>query len=361
MVPGLSYRNNGGIVSNAYLRQSGNIDIVPDFTDLNMEDYRLGLDECKINLTPNKFKQIYEPDLKIAILPYHFIKGCPESCAYCYWNREKLFKVTRPEKVADNLQLMQAKYKVNNFIFLNNAFNPTLKYAEQLVVEIGKRKLNICWSDSVHPAKLSRDIISGFKEIGCRQLYYGIESLSTRILNLINRPSDTSKFSLFLKESHEQDIFNGVNFLIGIPFEKNDDLRLTVEFAKKNKKYFEFFNVNLLRIIPEFGITKNPAHFGIKLKDFGSIELRNKGNDARVNKLLNFGGISNRVSFYSFDEINGLDWEHKNKQDLKYLQSLSKIMDSHKKEFFDDIRFIFYLNHLFKSKKEILSWYDKLS
>lgn len=356
-IPGLMFRKGQKIVSNPYLRQAGNVDIIPDFTDLSMDDYRLSLFDYKVELPRDRLEEINVPKMKIAILPYHFIKGCPNSCRYCYWNREKLFKVTHPERVADNLQAMKEKYKVSNFLFLNNAFNPTLSYAEKVITAIKKRKLDIFWSDSVHPNALSKDIFPGLRESGCKQLYFGLESLSPRILKVLNRPSDPSQFSLFLRESHKHNIFNGVNFLIGVPSETFADMKLIHDFIKKNNKYFEYYNINLLRIIPEFGISKDPTEAGISLKNFGSIGLRNPEGDPQVSQLLEFAGISERTSFFSFDEIGGLTWEKKNRQDIEYIQYLSEILDRRKKDFFEDIHFILYLNNVFSSKKAILKWH----
>jgi len=359
-IPGLSYRRGRQVFANPHLRQAGNVDMVPDFTDLSMDDYRLGLSDCSVPLERDELHKINKPKLKLAVLPYHFIKGCPNSCKYCYWNRENLFKVTSPEKVADNLQFMSEKYKISNFLFLNNAFNPTLKYAEKLIKAFSKRRLNIFWSDSANPGSMSTDMFSGLKETGCKQLYFGLESLSPRILKLLNRKGDPDTFSAILKASHDNDIFNGVNFIIGIPFEKFRDIKSTYDFIKQNKQYFEYYNVNLLKVIPEFGFSKDPAEAGMSLRKFGSVELRNPLNDSRIRKILNLVGISQRANFYSYDEIGGLSWEEKNRQDLKYSRYLSKIMDMPKHEFFEDLRFIFYLNHIFNSKKEILDWYNNL-
>jgi len=356
-IPGLMFRKGQKIVTNSYLRQAGNVDIIPDFTDLSMDDYRLSLFDYKVGLPRYRLEEISVPKMKIAILPYHFIKGCPNSCRYCYWNREKLFEVTHPERVADNLQAMKEKYKVSNFLFLNNAFNPTLSYAEKVISAIKKRRLNISWSDSMHPSCISKDIFSSLRESGCKQLYFGLESLSPRILKVLNRPSNPSQFSLFLRESHKHNIFNGVNFIIGVPSETFADIKLIRDFIKNSHEYFEYYNINLLRIIPEFGISKDPAESGISLKSFGSIELRNPRNNPQISQLLEFAGISKKTNFFSFDEINGLKWKEKNQQDIKYIQYLSEVSDRKKKDFFEDIHFIFYLNNVFGSKKAILKWY----
>lgn len=358
-IPGLHYRQAGKFKNNPYLRQAGNVNLVPDFSDLDMEDYRLGLSECGVSLSEDKFREIHNPELKVAILPYHFIKGCPNACSYCYWNREKLFKVTQPERVVDNLQFMKEKYRVNHFLFLNNSFNPTLKYGEEFVKSLERRKLGILWSDSAHPATISKDFFPALKASGCVQLYYGLESLSKRILKMLNRSGDPADFSMILRESHRHDIFNGVNFIVGIPFEKEEDIKLTHDFIKKNKKYFEYFNINLLRIIPEFGFSKKPMDVGISLRRFGCSELRNPVGDPIIKQVLESAGISKGTAFYSFDEIGGIGWEQKNKQDIKSIKYLIRVSDSRKKEFFEDIRFIFYLSRAFRSKREILQWYKK--
>ncbi len=359
-IPGLMYRQGSKVVANPYLRQSGNTDILPDYTDFIIDDYRLGLSSCKA-LIPHEFlKEIEIPDLKITILPYHFIKGCPNQCSYCFWHRERILKTTDPQKVADHLQLMKEKYKADHFVFLNNEFNPTARYAEDVLLAIKSRKLGTTWSDSLQPATLKKDIFPLFRESGCISLYFGLESLSPRVLKLMNRPSDPSKFSGFLKAAHENNMFNGANFLVGIPFEKQEEVQMTAKFIIDNNEYFEFCNVNLLRIYPEFASLKNTDRLKIKIRDFGSMELRNPNGEPAIEKLLNYAGFYKQLSFYSYDEIGGLNWEKKNVQDLKHVKLLKDALDIPKKTFFEDTRLIAYLMRSMKTKEKILRWYKKI-
>lgn len=360
-VPGLFYRKGQRIFANPYLRQAGSVDIIPDFADLDMEDYDFGLSDFKPPEFPeDKLKEIYRPDFKIRCLPYQFIKGCPHSCVYCYWSRERLFKITSPKKVVDNLQFMKKKYKVNHFIFLNNAINPTLSYAEELMDAFKKRSLNISWSDSVHPAMMNKDLFPALKESGCKKLFYGIESASPRSLKAMNRTGKVSEYLRNLRESHKHGIFNGINILVGIPFEQFEDIQLTYEFLQRSKPYFETYNVNMLKVIPEWGLTKNPEEMGIILKDFGNTKLRNPSNDLSVRRLLHKEvGFNKWSGFYSFDEVGGLKWEEKNIQDITHARYLLNSLDKNKKGFFDNALFVYYLNYIFDSKKEALDWYSK--
>lgn len=360
-IPGLIFRQRGTVTANPYLRQTGNVDILPDFSDFCMNDYRLGLARCKTQIPDGPLKkQIEIPGLKITILPYHFIKGCPNQCSYCFWHREKFLEMTRPEKVADNLQILKEKYKADHFVFLNNEFNPTLRYAESVLSEIISRKLGITWSDSVHPATVNKDLLPLFKESGCAQLFWGLESLSPRLLGVMNRRGDPTQYAGLLKTSHELGIFNGTNFMVGIPFEREGDIRLTERFAKKNSSYYEFYNINLLRIYPEFVSIKDARKLNIKIRDFGSMELRNPKADLEAARLLESAGISKKLSFYSYDEINGLTWEKKNAQDIRHVKILNDIHDYAKKTFFDDTRLICYLLRSLNTKNEILKWYKKI-
>ncbi|HAJ56649.1 MAG TPA: hypothetical protein DCL35_02640 [Candidatus Omnitrophica bacterium] len=359
-IPGLIYRKGGGVLSNPYFRQAGNTGIIPDYSDFDMKNYRIGLPGCKAHVPKELLKDVLIPGIETSILPYHFIKGCPNNCNYCFWHREKLFETTHPEKVADNLQFLKEKYKADHFIFLNNEFNPSLQYAEKTLSAIKDRRLGITWSDSVHPNNLDEDIFRLFSESGCIQLYFGLESLSPRALKLINRPSDPSRFGAFLKASHDNNIFNGVNFLVGVPFEAPEDIRLTVDFIKNNNKYFEFYNINLLRIFPELVSIRDPEKIGIKIGTLGSAELRNPKGNSRVYDTLNAVGITKKISFYSYDEAGGLNWKEKNRQDLTHARRLLSACDEHKKRFFDDTRLICCLLKSLKTKDLVIKWYKKI-
>lgn len=357
---GLIFRNGTKVMSNPYLRQAGNVNLIPDFSNVNMEDYKMDLASFAPELSRTQFNEIYNPDIKINVIPYHFIKGCPNACMYCCWNKDHYFQTTPPEKVAENLQFMKEKYKTDHFIFLNNSFNPTLKYAQELIGAFHKYRLNVLWSDSISPKNIPLDLFAGLKNAGCRQLYFGLESLSPRILKLMNRPGDCTRFSSMLESSHNNGIFNGVNFLMGIPSETTQDIEKTHNFILKYKPYYEYFNINLLRMIPEFKTIKNLSKMNITLKKLGSLELRNPEHKEEINQILKKGGITDKIRFYSFDENSGLKWQDKNEQDIKLLKRLLDVSDDIKKTFFEDIRFVFYLNHIFKSKNRMMSWFKQI-
>ncbi len=359
-VPGLIYRENKEIKSNKYFRQMGNTELVPDFSDLNMEDYKLTPKEVMGDYYHLIKEQL--PQKKTAILPFHFIKGCPNSCNFCFWNREKYFKCTKPEEVSNLLIHMKKRYKINNFFFLNNSFNPTVKYGEKLVNSFISNDVGINWSDSINPRNTHQKMIEKAGQSGCRLLYWGIESASKRVLKLLNKnnPEKSSLFENYLKKAHESNIFNGINFFLGIPYEKKEDILKTKEFIKRTHKYFEFYNANLLWLFPEFPLINNPSAHNIRLRKIGSIEQRNPSENHYIKKTLDEVGINKKIKFYSFDELEGLNWEKKNKQDINHCNIILNTLDKKKKEFFDNIHRTFYLSTVFQDKKEILNLFENI-
>jgi len=356
-VPGLIYREGDKVKSNSYYRQMGNTNMIPDFTALNMEDY---------HLSHREIMEKYGDGIGaahangIALLPFHFIKGCPNSCTFCFWNREKYYKHTDPEDVVSAIRHMKEKYKISNFIFLNNSFNPSLSYGKELLKSFISHDLNINWSDSINPNQCDPELITYCRDSGCRQLYWGIESASQSILQRLNRPTNSTNFETYLKRAHECNIFNGVNFFVGIPHESTSDISITADFIKRANRYFEYFNVNLLRLIPEYPHIRDPLDQGIKLLKLGSAEMRNPDSDKKIKSILNEAGISSRVKFYSFDEIDGLKWKEKNEQDIRHVKMLLESIDIPKKAFFENIHRVFYLSSALDSKDEIINLYKRL-
>ena len=358
-ISGLMHRKEGKIIVNPYLRQMGNVDIMPDFTDLTMQDYLLEPQEfIDSAFVMEKVKEVTDSLPKTAILPLHFIKGCPNSCTFCFWNREKFFRVTNPDDVAQSIVDMKKKYKINNFLFLNNSFNPTTEYGLSLMKAFEKHDINIQWSDSAHPGTFDNKMYKLLKDTGCRQLYLGIESASQHVTKILNRECDVKTFEPLLSNLHSNDIFSGINFFVGLPYETPDDIGKTEEFIKKTNPYFEYFNINLLRLIPEFPLIRDPVKCGITLRESGSMELRNPDNNPEVRKVLEAAGIHPRVKFHSFDEVRGLKWKEKNAQDIKHLIKLNSIIDHKKKFFFENLHKVFFLSRVFDSKKDIMKWYD---
>ena len=78
---------------------------------------------------------------------------------------------------------------------------------------------------------------------GCRTIWFGVESGSPAILKKINRGITTQQVEQTIKLCKEEGIQTACSFILGIPGETVNDMKVTFEFVKKLDPDWCRFNV----------------------------------------------------------------------------------------------------------------------
>jgi radical SAM superfamily enzyme YgiQ (UPF0313 family) len=153
--------------------------------------------------------------------------------------------------------------------------------------------LGIKWSDSANFVPLNRKLLRLLQEAGSIRLIFGLESGSPRILRYINKNLTLTQVEGILKLCCEVGIWPEVNLICGFPHETEKDVKLTVSFLKKVRKYLRVVYVN--KFFLEGRIKKYPEKFGIVIREDAFRPKEVLKEEWR-------GG---------FDEIGGLKWQEK--------------------------------------------------
>ena len=199
---------------------------------------------------------------------YRFSEGCIFKCAFCYhslsdWvlKDDVITTVDKLEKIYDS--------GVTYLRFFNDNINFKKSWTKEFCNEIVKRNIKIRWSDSANTKVNDKDMFLAMSEAGCRKLWFGIDSVSPRILKEIGKWTNNlqEKVHDTLTWSHEAGIWNCTNFIINFPHESEDEYEMVRSFLKE---YYEAnlintFNVQPLAIFKTSGIYQNPEKFKIKI------------------------------------------------------------------------------------------------
>ncbi len=268
---------------------------LPEFSGLPMDLY---IKDVSSKIEDNSYSS------KILILPYFFIYGCLSKCAFCWYSKYPLVGMKKPEEIVEDLEILSKKYHTRYFYFLNTEINPTKEYSKAVANELIKRDINILWTDCATFKNMDIGLLKKLRESGAARLVWGLESASQRMLDYIQKGVRLNEAKTCLKKSRKLGIWNQVLFICGFPYEKEGDINFTLSFLKKNQKYIHETVLNKFWIDGLF--EDYPKKFGIQIKKSTKI-YRN-------------------WSTKPFDEINGLCWEDKAKQNLKLYDKLSNFL-----------------------------------
>ncbi len=182
-----------------------------------------------------------------------FSKGCYwKKCTFCYEHLWKKYHIRNPIDAVNIIEKLKNKYNTNNFSILDDALS--INFVEKFADEIIKRNLNITYNCFLRMEKaLTYDILKKIKNSGIDTIFFGIESASERILDLMQKGIKLENVERILKYCYELGIHVDTGFMYGFPTETEEDVMKTINFIKKNKKYMAYPN-NFI-----FHITKSSA------------------------------------------------------------------------------------------------------
>lgn len=210
---GIVYRKDNKVIN---LHQEN---IIPDLDKLPLIDYSDILDN-------NNITQI---SLDVG-------RGCPFSCKFCstktFWKRK--FRLKSCDRIIK--EIMDIKKKNNNikfFRFEHDLFTADRTKIIDFCNKILDMKINIKWSCSARIDTLDELMIEKMYTAGCREIFLGIESGSSRIQQIINKNLDLKYAFDIIEIIKKYDIFLTTSFMYGFPEEELIDVDKTLIFIIK--------------------------------------------------------------------------------------------------------------------------------
>jgi radical SAM superfamily enzyme YgiQ (UPF0313 family) len=150
------------------------------------------------------------------------------------------------------------------------------------------------------------------KESGCIKLVFGLETASKRLQKYIRKEIDLEHVKKIIRHCYNIGIWVDITFLCGLPYERYIDIYQTLIFIRDNYRYIRGINLNKFILKPNSEIYNKPADFGIRIKEKNT-----------------------------FDEINGLKWDEKNKYAKEVYHDIIHSVDHVKVDFTRPVHYVF--------------------
>jgi anaerobic magnesium-protoporphyrin IX monomethyl ester cyclase len=160
-------------------------------------------------------------------------RGCPFACSYCASSRVLGlgFRCRSSTNVADEVTLLHEKYGHSDVEFIDDIFTLDRKRARDFASEMRKRRLDVKWGASSRVDTIDRALMEDMKKGGLSTLYFGVESGSQRVLNLMNKRITLDKARAAFKTAKGCMINTVGSFMLGYPGETLDEIKQTMKFA----------------------------------------------------------------------------------------------------------------------------------
>jgi len=235
-VRGITFRHKGEAVSTPLRERIEDLDSLPypafHLLEPSVEVY-IGKDE------------------KVRALPIITTRGCPYECIFCStaaFHGHK-YRTRKMAKVVDEIEYLVRKYRVNNISFVDDNFTMQKEKVYELCREIKSRNLSIKWGCSTRVDLLTEDLLKTMKDAGCDDIFFGIESASQEVLNIIKKRFSVHQAKEVVKMAESMGIKTHCSFIIGLPRESLDSLNSMIEFVEETKPSGRALP-NLLEVLP---------------------------------------------------------------------------------------------------------------
>ncbi len=235
-IPGILIKAQGKITSTA----------PPNLLDLN----KLPVAKYDLVQTGYNMSQLKSLDVLTS-------KGCPYNCTFC--NEPFVWGSFRPKsspRIVDELKYYVENYGIYQFELADNTFSasPSLINALEKLSTAG---IVIKWSGNGRINELNNPKLEKYNRLGLTHCYFGIESGSSRILQLMGKNFNISDASTILKACAHHQIKTSAYFMVGFPGETEEDFQKTINFVT-NHNFMEKILTSVFTIMPNIPLLKSP-------------------------------------------------------------------------------------------------------
>jgi len=192
-------------------------------------------------------------------------KGCVARCTFCHrW--DKGYRAIPVDQIIDHIKYMMKTYNVGLFAFGDENFGSDKRQLEEFLVKV--KPLDILWSSSMRVKSITPDLLKRMKEAGCVSLYYGMESGSPKILEIMEKKAGLEDNIKAAQWTREAGIFTIFQMILGMPGEDSKTIAETTEFLKAvTQDCYQtprsLMSLNYIQALPGTAVYEYARHKGL--------------------------------------------------------------------------------------------------
>lgn len=199
-----------------------------------------------VPLFPYKQYQQETPELNSSPLAWlSTSRGCPWNCSFCsnitVWGRK--YRCMSALRVVDEMQHLSENFGIKAINFREDNFTVNRARVMELCSLIIARKLEIEWMCESRVDILDEELLYQMKAAGCSTIYFGIESGTQRVLDLLNKGITIEQTEKTLYLCKKIGIRIIASIMLGIPQQTLEENYESLRFIKKISPDMVVFNV----------------------------------------------------------------------------------------------------------------------
>ncbi|MHA2282084.1 MAG: B12-binding domain-containing radical SAM protein [Promethearchaeota archaeon] len=216
-ISGVFYRHNGKIIGTKNKRIA-KLDAFsnPDFSQFNMNFY---------------IDYLLETGQSWEIMAS---RGCLGNCTFCYKFMGNGLSVRKVDFVLDEIEFIIENFNLSKFYFVDENFLQINKYFMEFIEKKNKRGLDFSFIGQSRIDAIDEEKCDIGSANGLICISTGVESVSQNTLNRINKRITVHESEKKLEIMRRFNIRPSVNFIIGFPWETEQDYKDLYDFIIRN-------------------------------------------------------------------------------------------------------------------------------
>ncbi len=158
-------------------------------------------------------------------------RGCPWDCSFCHNSFKTLpYRFNSTERVMAEIKVLTDTYGINALFFVEDNFFANQKRLKEICECLKRERYDLVWGANSRVNNVNRDILQLVKSVGCKQVTFGWESASQRILDILNKRTTVDMNYKSITLCDEAGINSAGTVMVGNPTETEEDLAITRRF-----------------------------------------------------------------------------------------------------------------------------------
>jgi radical SAM superfamily enzyme YgiQ (UPF0313 family) len=195
--------------------------------------------------------------------PVQSRRGCPLDCTFCSTSaiEGKAIRRRSPDQIVKWLGKLR-ETGCRNFNFVDNTFNFPPNYAKDLCRQVIQAQLDLNLWCLIYPKWIDAELVELMRRAGCRQISFGFESGSDRMLRSFNKRYNKREVNAVSKRFAEAGIKRMGFLLLGGPGETKGTVEESLAFA--DSLHLETLKITVgLRIYPQTALARTALAEGV--------------------------------------------------------------------------------------------------
>jgi radical SAM superfamily enzyme YgiQ (UPF0313 family) len=141
------------------------------------------------------------------------------------------FRGRSAKNVVDEVELINENYGLDYIEFIDDIFTMDHRRVRAVASELISRGLDVRWAASSRVNTINRELIGTMKKSGLVTLYFGVESGSQRMLDMMNKRITIDQVKAAFGTARECNVDTIGSFILGYPGETLDEMRQTIRLS----------------------------------------------------------------------------------------------------------------------------------